>query len=290
MLSSEQILAIVVSTLPSSLHTFGLFLLVTTKFHDEDLTQRLYYIILSFAELSISLLRIALWIIRGEQGIDEYPVHMLIVFLGWTLVYETMIVLTIDRFLKVFLNIKYPLYWKYNHSVKLVICLFIINFLTGLAFWLSGTRLETIETYYYLPFDELFLFCAVGTYGYIFIMVKKKSKVNQVELSSNNQTRESANDTIRSTGSSRTNKPKSLLGKNKHFLSTFLLVITFLVFTVVPDLILFYFALRNGEGKTELINLTLAISYCTSFICDFVIYTFSSRPIRRRLKKWVRPN
>ena len=283
MLDTQGKLAVTAYAIPSILHTFGLFLLITTKFDDEEMTQRLFYIMLSLGELTISVAEMTIWIIYYTH----YPVVRYIMnlntFFAYTLMYEVMIALTVDRFLKIFLNIKYPLYWKYSRTVKLVIALFILNGVMCASFWLTDS-LSKLYTYYFLPFDLLFLSVAICTYGYIFVKIQKNRKIQNLEIPQN-QLNANVPTTSMPTTSNR-EKTKKILKQNKQFLSTFLLVISFSSFTVLPD----FFYLYNGFTGywKDWFFLLFTILYSTSYICDFLIYTFSSKPIRRKLKKWVR--
>ena len=278
MLDTKEKLGIAAYGIPSILHTFGLFLLITTKFDDEEMTQRLFYIMLSLSELTISVAEITMWIIYNTHSIVVRYIENLNIFFAYTLMYEIMIALTLDRFLKIFLNIKYHLYWKYSRSVKLVIALFVLNGVMCASFWLTDSTAE-LNTYYFLPFDLLFLSVAICTYGYIFVKIQKNRKIQKPEISQNRMDSKTSNSSIRL-------KTKRILRQNKQFLSTFLLVITFTSFTVLPDFFYLYYGLKNYWK--DWFFLLSAILYSTSYTCDFLIYTFSSRPIRRKLVKWVR--
>ena len=99
--------------------------------------------------------------------------------------YETMIFLTLDRFFSIFLNIKYPLFWTYSKTIKLVIGAWIFNLLMLVAFWLNRVSLTVLNTYLYVIFDILFLVTSIGTYTYIIAMIRKKQKVCNLELTNN---------------------------------------------------------------------------------------------------------
>ena len=73
---------------------------------------------------------------------------------------------------------------------------------------------------------------------------------------------------------------------NKQFLSIFLLVITFVLFTILPDLVLLCQFVRGVSMETS----PLYILYFFSYTCDFFIYTFTVRPVRKTLKKILKVN
>ena len=86
----------------------------------------------------------------------------------------------------------------------------------------------------------------------------------------------------RQRGNSLTNKITSK--NNKQFLSIFLLVITFVVFTILPDMVLLYQYIRNVSMEMS----PLYILYFFSYTCDFFIYTFTVQPVRKTLKKFLK--
>ena len=169
MLNTKEIILVIIYTIPSILHSFGLFLLIVTRFEEEEKTQKLFYIMLSMSELTISTMETTSFIL--DETADKYFPRMASLWLGYTLMYEIMIALTIDRFLKIFLNIKYPLYWKYSRTVKLVLTFCTVNCLSFLALSLAQTSIDDLYAYHCLPFDIVFLLVAIGTYSYILAMI-----------------------------------------------------------------------------------------------------------------------
>ena len=88
---------------------------------------------------------------------------------------------------------------------------------------------------------------------------------------------------FKTTGKLRQKRNTITKNSNKQFLSIFLLVITFVVFTIVPDIVYLYYFVRDVtmESGTRLVS----IMYFMSLMCDFLIYTFTVEPVRRTLKK-----
>ena len=297
-MSAQQrgIIGAAVYTLTTFLHALGLFLLITTKFNDENSIQKLYFIVLSFSEFVICFLGVVAWIIEGAEVMD-----LARTFFGYTLMYEVMIALTLDRFLKIFLNIKYPLYWKYSRTVKLMISLLAMNSIVFVIFASvnsSFEMLKTLNTYYFVPFDVIFLIVAVGTYSYILFMIRMKGKTHHFKpsettqnsfqtIQSSFQTTQNIENSTTANTTTRREQRKKLLKRNRQFLSTFLLVITFSSFTVMPDFVYFYYGMKDAALYKGWMAVALSLMYSTSYVCDFFIYTFSSKPIRRKLLKWM---
>ena len=158
-----------------------------------------------------------------------------------------------------------------------------------MTFWLVDLDLMDLYSFYFLSFDVIFLTVAMGTYSYIFIMIKKKRRIHAFDQTTSYQTTQQTSQTNSSISSSRKRK-RTLLRHKKQFLSTFLLVITFSIFTVVPNFVYLYYGFVNYDGYELWMGAAFTFSFAFSYVCDFFIYTFSSKPIRRKFKKLVRCN
>ena len=136
--------------------------------------------------------------------------------------------------------------------------------------WLTEATIADIGLWLFLSFDIIFLLTAISTYTYVFIMIRKNQRIQ----ASVNPTGGSTSDAARYWRSKK---------QSRQLLSVFLLVITFSLFTVVPDLLWFYIQL-TGQRIEIWQAAVFTTLYSISYICDFVIYTFSSKPIKRTLK------
>ena len=93
---------------------------------------------------------------------------------------------------------------------------------------------------------------------------------------------------LKTTGKLRQKRNTITQKSTKQFLSIFLLVIAFVVFTIVPDMVYLYQFVRDitMESGRKLIS----IVYYLSLTCDFLIYTFMVEPVRKTLKKLLNCN
>ena len=104
--------------------------------------------------------------------------------------YFTMFAITVDRFLKIILNIRYPLYWKAKNTKTFLLIFFSI--LNGL--YISYLSLVLIFAWHKMPlvmakfyysyivpvFDITFVAVASGVYGYIFATIFKIGRLMNV--------------------------------------------------------------------------------------------------------------
>ena len=164
-----------------------------------------------------------------------------------------------DRFLEIYLNIKYPLYMN-SKRIKMIACMV---WLISLIF--ATTRLllcmlysdKSVHLKFYdttvLLLDVLIVLLAIGTYSYFYIMVKKMHQKNTTRKST-----------------------------FKRFKVPFLVILTFILFNVTSTIVLTvasYSVLReNVEDLLWHFSIFLDI---TGFISDVCIYVFLQKEIRK---------
>ena len=136
-----RIFATTVALISAILQTCGLILLGVSKFYDAEKTQRLYFMMLSFREAIITFH----WVLLYNVPDLNFKLLQPIQLTGFLMMYESMIFMTLDRFFNIFLNIKYPLYWKYGHTVKLVSILTFTNILLCSIFQLTGVQKKILS-------------------------------------------------------------------------------------------------------------------------------------------------
>ena len=78
---------------------------------------------------------------------------------------------------------------------------------------------------------------------------------------------------------SRLNFTKSVAIKEVYFKCLVLLILSFLIFMIVPDLIYLFVGIINGN-ETETLLTACWISYAVSMITDGLIYIFMQAPVR----------
>ena len=183
---------------------------------------------------------------------------------GYVTLYLVMISLTSDRFLRVYLNIKYPLYWSNQKTIAMLSSFLVLDTVLFVIFFVTDSKL-VLDTWMFMSFDFLFISVATITYTYIFYKIQRNRRQSSAD----------SNKTAR-------------IVKGKEFFSIFLLVITFFTFSVIPDFVYFYFSFNDIQFIGTWKEIALTFLYSTSYTVDFFIYTVSSKPVRQRLRSLIR--
>ena len=172
--------------------------------------------------------------------------------------YSTMTLLTIDRFLVFYLNMRYLTVFTPERLKKSLICIYLISFLIYICFvcliilkminWLHIAHMMYMP---YFIWDLIYIGQVVGTYIYIFIKYKKHRKLKKEQkVKSNNK---------------------------EHFklLVPTLIIVTYLVFFCIPDIGHFIFQFHYLDE--ELFYNLFRISYRIAWLADPIIYIYNCK-------------
>ena len=295
-------------TVPVILHTVGLYMLFTTRITRLASNQKIYLINISASELSICFLKIA----HRLLSLNDQP---WLAFKLWTIQTSGcfmayilfMILLSVDRFLEVYLNIKYQLYITSRTARISVISAWTVSLTFSLILVLQNSTdlVRRIVIVYFWPSSELtFLFIAIIVYTYLFVKIRHyRRKTRRVSVypgvsAGNHQinattvhsttfgdyTSHVAN--VNTTG--KTNKGKNRSNRQKQYRKKLylptLLVLSFIFLWIVPDQVEFV-AMVMDRGVPPyfwfLINVLITCAVCV----DAVIYIFGVREIKNRILK-----
>ena len=170
--------------------------------------------------------------------------------------YSTMALLTIDRFLVFHLNIKYNAVWSPAKLLKILICFYVIAFLIFICFvYLIVSKLINwiyFVNIMFLPYficDVLYIVLVIGTYFYIFRKYKKHMEMNKGQ--------------------------KNKANNKEHFklLVSTLIIVTFILFSCVPDLVNSFIQFYNAEVKDTIFYI-LGVFYRIGWLVDLIIYVY----------------
>ncbi|XP_057303557.1 uncharacterized protein LOC130640955 isoform X1 [Hydractinia symbiolongicarpus] len=251
-----------------TLHCLGIYLLICLKHKRRN--QDTVILNLSIAEIAMSLFDLTQNILSRGNSVTSTNIRYLTIAQCSFFVLPSfliMILLTLDRFFEVYLNLQYFIYFnKKKTRILLALC-----WLTGLVCGIVLLSLKkfyedtsTIIYKYIFPVTEgVFFVVAVVTYTYLY----KKFRLVRRHPST-----ESVNRSTKATA------PKSGL-RGRNFFAPLLIIATFLIFVMVPDvtnLILFYIL----ETGTNLHSNILLLFYAIGFTCDALIYIFLQKHIR----------
>lgn len=264
-----------------TVHSIGLHLLLCLHKNDDGDVNQIYLINLSAVEILgnvfwffVDILRLVE--ISGLKSPVIDTVQMYISFLTCTLFlfvyYFTMVLITIDKCLEIFLNLKYPLFCNSANAKYLLACIWVVGGIVCVSLILAckvggfDYRVPFV-LYVYPTFDLSYIAIVVGCYSYIFHKFKTSrtappcgSKILRAE----------------SRSSQDISSPQVCF--NSKFYISFLLVLTFLCLVVIPDLIYMCAIVHSGVVVSP--AGVLLILYHISFLSDAWIYIFLQRRVR----------
>jgi len=253
--------------IPIILHLFGICLLVHSTFPCTSYTLKLMFINLSFAEI------ITCSFGSMQELIPQYE-HLfwnLQYAFGHSLMYLVMISVTLGRFFQVYLNIRFPLFWNNSRTKKLLASIWCFNVILFVIFWRTGVDKGLVDIVMFPFLDISFLITSTVTYTYIYSKIRR-NKRNRVRGSFTGNEACSGK-TIR----------REYYRFSRQFIVIFFLVFSFAIFTLPPDIVWVIKILGAGSFPWE-INLLYVVSY----VSDFFIYTFGSRPVQRTFRRLFR--
>lgn len=253
------------------LHGMGTYVLLTLRSRRSN--QDTIILNLSVSEIFMSLFDLTQNILSRYVAHKDAPTNYLTIIQCTLFVlpnFLILFILTLDRLLEVYLNIKYKVYvTKSKTRLQLRVC-----WCTGCAcaiviITLRVTIYKDVARYifmYIFPIVEglLFLF-AVTTYIYIYrrLLRNQRPPTHYPSVHGNIQT------TTRSI----------------KLFPPFLILITFFIFAIAPDVAnLFLFYIYDEVGTNLHSNILLTL-YVIGFICDALIYIFLQSHIRHWLKR-----
>ena len=260
------------------LHSIGLYFLIRLYKRYEGDVQQLYIINLCIVELIATVLFMVGTLLNVVPLLEAEKYHEYISMVTQTVIrfvfYMSMVAITVDKLVVVLLSIKYHVYWSVNKAKYLVATIWMVGLIMCVTvitvYLVEESSYELQMDKFVLTFDFAFISIAISSYSYIFYKYK--------------QTRASPIFNSASTPQQSIWK----VFKNSRFFISVLLITSFLLLIVLPDLV-DYFINNNTEGEEEdeedSAGLILFILYHISFICDSCIYIFIQPKVRRLLWK-----
>ena len=159
-------------------HSFGLFLLLQTTFPGfNGFFQKVFFINLCLAEVTITSLAIIKRIVTPLNLESYYTCVLLQYNLGYMLMYEVMILITMERFCAVYYNIKLPLMWNDIRTKILAVSLWICNTVLYTVMFVVELRVKFLDTYMFMTLNAIFFVVAIPTYTYIHKKIIEKRKI-----------------------------------------------------------------------------------------------------------------
>lgn len=256
-----RFISFIILSLPISLHLIAFSMLYRTRYVNKfNQVQRLYLLNLSLSEMCFCVLSI----IKGnlsKESTAYFYVAAWKQFAAVMMFLLSYLMLTIDRFLIAYLNLRYPAVVSLQRTYRLYALCYGISCLVSMAVCLFHPQDYLLlsrhaTTFIWVPGDIIFVVIAIFTYTYIFL-TRKKMRHNIVK-----------NDVAKS-------------GHCSLKTSSTLLILSFVIFYLIPDVILSCLflasdSLENYEHYTEIVS---TICFSSGYSIDAFIYIFSLKSI-----------
>ena len=177
-----RLLSFILLGLPNIVgHTFGCYVLYFVYKNREPKILPLYISSLSFAEVlwNIAISLDLLLEYLGHQNARNFVIILSTCFAG--VVYMSYLYITLNRFLEVVLNLRYPIYWN-EHKAKVlifvtwIVCLLFSTLMTLLSLKTSFGYVRVLRihlTYVAAPAKVLFLLIVIPIYIFLFLKFRK---------------------------------------------------------------------------------------------------------------------
>ena len=315
-----HVLKVCLSFAASFLHCIGFWALWNVKQRNPYLvTQRLYLLHLSLSENTHSFF-LGLYYILTIYERPKWANYAFICAGGGAFIWylSIMIMLTVDRFLTVYLNVRYLSVWNVRKTKRVLAICFSVGFLLNILFLVTiptfDESLEIFSVYLWFPVDNLFTILAVLTYVYIFRRVyskpkSAKSKDDVTPTLPSTPLRHNKKRTYSNASTTKVNislecptvatidKPSSkaiiasphsnslvtMSTKPKFPLRTFmiplLLITTFIVFIGFPDNTYFWYFVLKKEVPHAM-DTVFFIFYPAGIMSDAIIYVLCAKDVR----------
>ena len=264
------------------IHLLALTALFKLKVNNLNGNQKYLLASLCITELTlgVNLILISSFSIihTDHKNIITNILHISFYFPSYLTYFSIMILITIDRLLEFRLNIKYSLHW-FPKKVK-VILVVVISIYMNIFICMAIIRFYKLVDDYYqkylmnyvIPiFSGFFLVLASCTYYQIYKKIKENRKTN---------------DRIKHVCEVH-NSYKQIGSTQKKRFQIFLpglLIATFILFSIVPNLLWVVYVLCF-KGESEALKMIITISFPIGWLVDPVIYIFCLKRIRMRMKR-----
>ena len=309
--NQQLIMQSAIFLIPIALHIVGIRLLYVTRHAQQRCTQfqRIYLVNLSVIEILRGTLKVLYHLLlvgRSNPQIEQAAFYLWLIqtsgaFLWYILV---LVLITFDRFLEVFLNLKYRLYCSLRRTVIALFVSFTLSFTMSLVFCVCYKDFNSVYhvfPLYVWPVTELtFLLVALFTYSYLFAQIRaNRRKTEQMLHNFHHLRNNSMHHIIQSMSIQRHHTPSKSLSfhhtppalkyhrirkmKQRLYLPSFL-ILAFVLLWILPDTMVVVHILRNTPIPRAA---TLAVNMCYALAmsADVLIYVFSMVAVRRHLMK-----
>lgn len=287
-------------------HAFGLVLLRRVKCSQHfTAIQRFYLVQLSVAEISFAMVSILIYVFSNVFSNKDvlnilYAIKNLPVFLPYI---GTMLLITVDRLLVVYYNLKYNLVWTLRRAHVAGAILGATSILSIVLFFVLGRNAYTqmCALYVYPTSDFVFITVATVTYAYFFKKIKEQRRDfrrTSIYLDTSASTtdptprKKYAQEKEEKQQNPKQSQQKQHHHRNwlrclqrlkRHFYTPTLLIVSFMIFTIFPDIMFFCYKIGHRRMGSTL-GLGFSIFYRTGLAWDAFVYIYFQQEVRNVIK------
>ena len=275
-------------------HSSGCYLLLRLFKNGQDNVQQIYLINLSVTHTLGNILQLLSRVLQlvdhgGSSTLKQLDTCIMVILLTVLTFsyYMSMAYITLDKALEILLNIKYPVYWNEQKAKRLVyttwvvgVCMPVCVLLMHHIGHISIDAIADVLFLYICPtFDFSFTILAVITYSFLFQRYRKSRVLPTVSMhlthGMTNQESPNSNSIFK-------------IFRKSNFYITVLLILSFLIFMVLPNMVYLFYGVVGGH-KSKTLDEALLILYNISYLLDAWIYIFAQQSVRnlfyRKLRK-----
>ena len=188
-------------------------------------------------------------------------------FYAIILYYFFMILLTLDRFMIFYFNMRYSFYCTARTMLKSIYTIALVSLIFSLVLVASSNlkekkyqNIQELLTYVYVFLDIFYILLVAVTYTYIFTKLRQQRKLIEI-----------AGSTIRN--------------NNEQFKLTVptLIIATYILFSVLPNILFFCITLNFLKASPTLIRIAY-LMYRFAMLADPLIYVLNTHSLRFKCK------
>ena len=163
-----MLVAIIILTFSIILHATGVFILYKYRTLYTDKIQHMLLANLSATELILSIF----FLFYTMEALPNYKFQVFAYVSGIFILQVSLMLLTLNRFFQVFLNLKYSLYWNLWRTKISLIMTWVVGILIGIILVSKNMTFDQGQVQYCDPLDRVGI--TIGSYGVIGIRAHRQ--------------------------------------------------------------------------------------------------------------------
>ena len=258
------------------IHILTLTLLTTVKQNNVQGSQKILLIALCVTELTYAVVNLGAISFAFMEMKDVYEALLILIFPCLLLLHAfLMYLITVDRFLEIYLNIKYNIVWSPKKTMFVILLTLTSSFLSLIPSYVIGLqKMIFFSNVYIFPILEaIFIIAASVVYNYI---IKKVLQYRRNNTRLRKQLQENHK------GVHHTNFKNPL-----KIFAPALIIVTFVLFMVGSSVVAVFATFKKAKRDVKIIPFILLPA---GFVADAVIYIFNLISVRLTLRRKIWPS